>query len=229
MESAAVLLASSAAANVLAVNVQAVMYPSSENLPPLRDLLHSSTPNLSRDENVAFVSLAMPVIVFVSGLLKLPNTRRIKLMQQLAVIVFVKSALIVLTALPPPRPGCKGFMLGPIRLGLCRDMNMSVHTALTALVCLHVSASAPNLRLMMLGVFLAVIAAIILARHHYSADIVLGAVVAGLVFGYFEANEFPAVRLPSIRSRRRGDSTATNAAAATAATASTSSSKPVSL
>ena len=148
---------------------------------PLFDRIHAALPELL---HLRWLVHAMPVILAAIAIWQLPPLLTLNLLTIYAVALLLRGAAFWLTRMPPPRRSCSPYRVGGIYLGGCSDMMYSGHTSLLVLSTLFIATYSGHVGLSVLaGVFAALgILLLLMTRHHYSADVLIGLYICCLAF-----------------------------------------------
>ena len=149
--------------------------------PPLFDRLHAVLPEL---HHLRWLVHAMPVILAAIAIWQLPPLLTLNLFTIYAVTLLLRGAAFWLTRLPPPRRRCAPYSVGGVYLGGCSDMMYSGHTSLLVLATLFIVTYTGHTGLSVLAVIFAALGLLLLlmTRHHYSADVLVGLYICCLAF-----------------------------------------------
>lgn len=149
--------------------------------PPLYDRVHAALPEL---KHLRWLVHAMPVLLAAIAIWQLPPLLTLNLFTIYAVALLLRGAAFWLTRLPPPRRRCAPYSVGGVYLGGCSDMMYSGHTSLLVLAALFIVTYTGHTGLGVLSVVFAALGILLLlmTRHHYSSDILVGLYICCLAF-----------------------------------------------
>ena len=160
-----------------------------KNHPPLVDLVHDLTPNLSEWEPVLDYFIAVPIVL----LIVMGGGKRMAILDDFmgyfSVLLLLRCLTTVVTIFPRSNAKClqqKGDIDSPLKAfsGTCYDKLFSGHTAFIMLLALifakHKLLPVPNVVLW--AVTAAWGTAIIMTRAHYTVDVIISALLTYFVF-----------------------------------------------
>ena len=149
--------------------------------PPLFDRLHSTFPEITR---LRWLVHVMPPLLALVVVWQLPGLLVCNMFTIYAVALLLRGAAFWLTRVPPPRRACTPYTFGGIYLGGCSDMMYSGHTSLLVLSALFLAVYGGHAGLSVLSVVFAFLglALLVMTRHHYSSDILVGLYICCLAF-----------------------------------------------
>lgn len=147
---------------------------------PLYDRAHDVLPCIT---GLRWLVHVIPIIVFAVTVLSLPMYYTLRLVRLYAILLVLRALVFWVTMVPAPRSGCGPYTVLGIYVGGCSDMMFSGHTILMVLSLLFViryGSCGMCVTYLMGAVVLFGTTLLLLTRHHYTSDVLMGIVVAAL-------------------------------------------------
>lgn len=141
----------------------------------LKDLGHDLLPHITKYKTLCTDIIPILLIVFCFRAMR-PDLAEIA--NVISIIMILRMISYRLTIFPTSDEKCDGVHAN----GGCHDKMFSGHTALVTAICLFVAKSRPKLQVPCILTVLLQMFMSVATRSHYSVDVFIGALIAGLVY-----------------------------------------------